>query len=261
MKTYILCDMEGISGIRTMPQVQSNSPTYGEGRRLMMADLNAAVAGAFDGGAEEVVVCDTHAGGGQLELAGMDARAVYELPGGGRMMPSLSDEFAGVVLLGHHARAGTLNGFLDHTMNSKEIFEVRIGETAVGEIGLEAAFAGHYGVPVLMVSGDAAAGAEARELLGEVETAVVKWGIGRNRAKCLPPERAHERIREAAGAAVRRAGEEAFRPFRPGTPAEVTVTLYRSDMADAYAARPGVERLDARTVRRTAETLLDIWRW
>src|SRR5690606_13044920 len=101
----------------------------------------------------EVIVADTHGGGGQLRLAEMDDRAIYELPGAGMMMPSLDRDFAGVILLGHHARAGTLNGFLDHTMNSKAWFEYRLNGQVIGEIGIEAAFAGHFGVPVIMVSG------------------------------------------------------------------------------------------------------------
>jgi len=112
MKFYILCDMEGISGVRRQPQVQIDSPEYAEGRNLMMADMNAAIDGLFQGGATEVVACDTHGGGGQVRIGDMDSRAVYEMPGGGSLMPSLDETFDGVVLLGHHARAGTINGFL-----------------------------------------------------------------------------------------------------------------------------------------------------
>ena len=188
----------------------------------------------------------------------MDARAVYEIPGGGRMMPALDESFGGVILLGHHARAGTINGFLDHTMNSMAWFEYRLNGQALGEVGIESAWAGHYGVPTIMVSGDAAVGDEAVELLGEVETAVVKWGVGRNRARALPLARAHELIRSAAEQAVQRAAEGAFKPFQPRLPATVELTFYRSEYAEGRAAQGGVERVDARTVRWTAETLLDV---
>jgi D-amino peptidase len=263
MKIYILADMEGISGIRTMPMVKRDSPgEYTEGRRLMMADMNAAIEAAFDGGATTVVACDTHGGGGQVKLWEMDPRAVYETPAepsGGRVMPALDESFDGVVLLGHHARAGTLNGFLDHTMNSRQWFEYRINGQPVGEIGIEAAYAGHYGVPVIAVSGDEAAVREAQELLGPVAGAAVKWGLGRNRARCLALPTAHQVIRDA----VRRGMESAAEipPFQPTLPAVVELTLYRSDFADAFAAKPGVERVDARTVRRTAHSLLEICRW
>ena len=263
MKIYILADMEGISGIRTMPQVKRDSPTeYAEGRRLMMDDINAAIDAAYVNGADQVVACDTHGGGGQVLLREMDPRALYETPAqpsGGRVMPSLDESFDGVILLGHHARAGTLNGFLDHTMNSREWFEYRINGQPVGEIGIEAAYAGHFGVPVILVSGDEAAVREAKELLGPVEGAVVKWGIGRNRARCLSLPSAHQVIRDATARAL--ASIEHRRPFRPELPAVVELTLYRSDMADAFAAKPGVERVGARTVRRRVDSLLEICRW
>lgn len=259
MKIYILADMEGISGIRRIVQVQSDSPEYAEGRVLMMKDINAAVDGAFAGGATEVIVADTHGGGGQVRIGEMDPRAVYEMPGGGSMMPSLDDTFAGVILLGHHARAGTINGFLDHTMNSSAWFEYRINGKTVGEIGIEAAYAGHFRVPVIMVSGDEATAREARATLGKVECAIVKWGIGRNKARCLPLDKAHALVRDTAQRAVSRA--RSFRPFVPKLPATIQLTFYRSDMAEELAFRPGVERVDARTVCRVARSLRDICRW
>jgi D-amino peptidase len=267
MKIYILADMEGISGIRTMSMVargrERDSPgEYAEGRRLMMAELNAAIEAACESGATEVVACDTHGGGGQIDLREMDPRAVYETPGepsGGRLMPALDETFDGVILLGHHARAGTLNGFLDHTMNSRQWFEYRINGQPVGEIGIEAAYAGHYGVPVIAVSGDEAAVREAQALLGPVEGAVVKWGVGRNRARCLALPAAHQAIWDAVARGI--GAIERMSPFQPNLPAVVELTLYRSDFADAYAAKPGVERVDARTVRRTVDSLLDICHW
>ncbi len=259
MKIYILADMEGISGIRRMEQVQRDSSEYAEGRTLMMKDINAAVDGAFAGGATKVVVADTHGGGGQVRVGEMDSRAVYEMPGAGSMMPSLDKTFDGVILLGHHAKAGTMNGFLDHTMNSGGWFEYRINGKVVGEIGIEAAYAGHFGVPVIMVSGDEATAKEARSTLGKVECAVVKWGIGRNKARCLPLEKAHAIVREAATRAVARA--KSFIPFKPKLPATIQLTFYRTDMAEEFAFRPGAQRVDARTVRRVAHSLREICQW
>ncbi len=264
-KIYILADMEGVSGIRMPEQVKRDgSSEYEQGRRLMMKDINAAIEGCFEGGAEEVVACDTHGGGGQIRLEEMDDRAIYETPAAGRLMPSLDDSFTGVILLGHHARAGTLNGFLDHTMSSAEWFRFTFNGVELGEIGIEAAWAGHYGVPVIMISGDAATAAEARQTLGDaVECAVVKWGLGRNRARCLSLSRAHALIRETAARAVRRAisGDHDFRSYRPALPAIVELTFNRSDAADAASLRRAVERVDARTVRRRVESLLDIYFW
>jgi D-amino peptidase len=260
MKIYILADMEGISGIRKAEEVEiGDSPDYAHGCDLLMRDINAAVDGCFRGGATAVVVADTHGGGGQVRIDRMDDRALYETPAKRLMMPSLDETFDGVILLGHHAMAGTQDGFLDHTMSSASWFEYRINDSPVGEIGIEAAWAGHFGVPVIMVSGDEATAAEAHATLGDVECAIVKWGNGRNRAKCLALPHAHERIRETAKTAVGAAGR--FKPFKPALPATVELTFYRSDMADWYTDHPEIERVAARTVRRKIDRLLDVCPW
>ncbi len=257
-KIYILCDMEGISGIRRMEQVKRDQgEAYTEGRKLMMDDINVAIDACFANGATEVVAADTHGGGGQVRVADMDKRAVYEIPAVKRMMPALDETFDGVILLGHHAMAGTLNGFLDHTMNSMMIWEFRCNGRPLGEIGIEAAWAGHYGVPVIAVSGDQATCDEAKATLGQVEGAVVKWGVGRNRARCLSIPQAHQAIRDAVGTAVSSLGR--YKPFKPTLPAVTEMTVYRSDMVDDIAPKPGIERLDARTVRRTVDSLLEIF--
>lgn len=259
MKFYILCDMEGISGIRYPEQVDRREPAYEEGRLLMEADVNAAVEGCFRGGATEVLVCDTHGGGGQLRLEQMDPRATYERPAKARMMPSLDETFAGLILLGHHAMAGTENAFLDHTMDSGSWFEYRLNDQPLGEIGIEAAFAGHFHVPVVMVSGDETACQEARATLGEVETAVVKWALWRNRARCLAPALARERITEAAAKAASQ--PKRYKPFRPSVPATILLTLYRTDYCENYLSRSHVERAGPRTIRVKIDSLVDLSRW
>ena len=256
MKIYILADMEGISGIWMQEQCVRDSTFFSHACQFLMDDINVAVNAAFEAGATEVVVCDTHYAGGQLQLDKMDARATYETPNTGLIMPSLDESFAGVVLIGHHARAGTINAFLDHTVSSASWFDYSINGLSVGEMGLEAAYAGHYNVPVIAVSGDAATAAEARELFGKVECAIVKWAIGRNRAKCLSLPNAHQQIHDAVYVAVKNASE--CKPFKPTLPAKIQIVLYRSDMADDFATHPGIERIDARTVSRTITSLLDV---
>ncbi len=259
MKLYILADMEGISGIRKMEQVQADKPAYEEGRQLMMADMNAAIDAAFQAGATEVVAADTHGGGGQIRLKDMNPRARYETPGGDRLslFPSLDETFAGVILLGHHARAGTLNGFLDHTMSSASWFEYRLNDQVLGEIGIEAAWAGHFNVPVVAVTGDQAAADEATALLGRVECAVVKRGIGRNHAACLSISAAHNAIRTAVTRAL--GALDSFKPFKPAFPAVSQLTFYRSDYADsAIGFNLAIERVDARTIRKQARSALEM---
>lgn len=259
MKIYILTDMEGVSGLHSMEQVYRDSPGYIPACDLLMDDINVAVAAAFDAGATDVVVCDAHGGGGQVRIERMDPRALYVAPNANVMMPSLDESFAGVILLGQHARAGTLNAFLDHTVSSAQWFEFRINDLVVGEIGIVAAYAGHFNVPVIAVTGDKAAAAEAKELLGDIECAVVKRGLGRNRAECLSIPEAQTRIREVIHAAVRSAQQ--FNPWKPSLPAMIQLTLYRSDMADDLATKPGVERVDARTIRKSISSFKNILAW
>jgi D-amino peptidase len=261
MKIYILADMEGISGIRRIEQVSTagGGEPYEEGRRLMIAEVNATVAACFDAGADEVIACDTHAGGGQLRMAEMDDRAEYETPGSGRLMPSLDASFDGVILLGHHAMAGTTTAFLDHTMSSSSWFEYRLNDRPMGEIGIEAAWAGHYDVPVILVTGDAATAREAVDTLGSVETAVVKQAVARNRARCLSLPEAHRLIAEAVQRAIGRISDLAA--FKPALPATIQLTLCRTDQCEEKAFTPGTQRVDGRTVRRPITTMLDVVRW
>lgn len=258
MRVYVLCDMEGSSGIWRPEQVHPDAAQYAEGRDLMIADVNAAVAGAIDGGATEVVVCDAHINGGHFALERMDPRASYETPTGASPMPSLDASFVGLILTGHHAMAGTLNGFLDHTVDPNRWFCFRINGRQVGEIGMEAAYAGHFGVPLLFVSGDEAACHEAEGMFPGIVAVAVKRGLGRNCAHCLAPAVARRKIRVGVAEAVQRVRE--IQPWRLEPPIEIELTLNRSDMADEAALQPGMVRVDARAVRRTLQYASEILR-
>ncbi len=255
MKIYVFADMEGISGIRIMEQVQKgNTADYAVGCKLMISEVNEVVKALCDYGAKEVVVCDTHGGGGQIEVSQMDSRATYEISRS-QLMPSLDDTFDGVILLGHHCKAGTRNGFLDHTMTSLAWHRFKINGEEMGEIGLEAAYAGHFNVPVLVVTGDEATAVEAKETLGTVECAVVKYAMGRNQARCLSLPVAHARIREAIKNGLSLVGK--IRPFKPQLPATLELTFNRSDYADYFDDKKDVERIDARTIVKKIDSFLD----
>ncbi|MEM1997775.1 MAG: M55 family metallopeptidase [Candidatus Bathyarchaeia archaeon] len=262
MKIYVLTDMEGISGIWRPEQVQKGNPEYERSRKLLCEDVNAAVRGAFEGGATEVVVLDGHGDGNNFILELLDNRAIYEtVKSPLEVMPSLDENFSGLMQVGCHAMAGTLNGFLDHTQSSISWFNFYVNGRKFGEIGQAGAYAGAFGVPVIMVTGDKAACEEARTFFGDIEVVAVKEGLGRNKAKCIAPERAHEMIHDAAVRAIRRAKSGEFKPFILEAPIEMRLELCRSDYADEYAARPGVERLDARTLRKTIRSAREIYYW
>ena len=259
MKIYVIADMEGISGIRMMEQVKKEyANEYKMGCKLMMSEINEVIKALFDFGATEVVIRDTHGGGGQLNMSEMDPRAVYELSRT-QITPSLDETFDGLILLGHHSKAGTLNGFLDHTINSSKWFNFKLNGTEIGEIGIEAAYAGHFDVPVLVVTGDETTAKEARETLGTVECAVVKWGIGRNEAKCLSLQESYKRIRKAIKNGLNLIGKA--RPFKPQLPAEIELTFYRSDYADVYYNRKDIIRVNARTIYKKINSFEEIKFW
>jgi len=258
MKLYLLCDMEGTSGLWRPEQTDPNSPHYQAARDLLIADVNAAVEGVYQAGATDVVVCDTHAGGDNFLLEKMDPRPVYETPCESSPLPSLDETFDGLILTGHHAMAGTLNGFLDHTQSSQQWFEYRINGEPYGEIGQETAYAGHFGVPLIMVTGDEAACREAESQFPGLVTVAVKRALSRNRASCLHPVRARELIQRGAAEAVAKA--KTLKPWRLEPPITLELTLCRSDMADSRATRPGTERVGPRTVKRVVQSAAEILR-
>jgi D-amino peptidase len=248
--------MEGISGVVHWDQTNSKHAEYGRFRKLMTGDVNAAIRGCYDAGAEEVIVADGHGSARNILIEELDHRA--RLNSGTlspfAMVQGVDSGVQAALFVGYHARAGSQNGILDHTWSSSLVANVWLNDRAVGEIGLNAAVCGHFQVPVIGISGDQTACAEASELLGPVETAVVKQASGRMAAECLPPEVAQQAIYEAAKRAVRRLqGGDAPPPLRFEEPLTVTLELVHSDMADRAAILPGAQRLAGRRVEIVAD--------
>ncbi len=188
MKILISCDMEGITGVTSWDHVDPSRAEYQRFRHLMTWDANSAIEGAFEGGADEVVVTDGHWNGSNILIEELDRRAKLNSGIGTSqfsMMQGIDDSFDGVFFIGYHARASSENGILDHTWSTNFI-NVWMNDNLVGEFGLNAALAGAFGVPVVMISGDQTACRQARELLGNLEIAEVKHASGRHSALCLP---------------------------------------------------------------------------
>ena len=257
MKIHIHTDLEGVSGIDRMEQVGPDGADDRAACEKLMGDLNAAVAGAFDGGATHVTVLDSHAGGGNFILDLLDDRAANDTRPNKKWWGLLDDSYDGAFFIGAHPMAGTINGFLDHTQSSRHWFDYSINGRSMGELAQWAIHAGNFGVPLLMVSGDEAACAEARAFFDPVETAAVKQGLCRNRAQAYPLEEARRRIHDAAERAMGLLGKA--RPLRPICPMDIRLTWTRADFCDACMARwPDAERLDARTARRVSNNYLDV---
>ncbi|HUE98409.1 MAG TPA: M55 family metallopeptidase [Anaerolineales bacterium] len=245
MKILIAADMEGITGVTTWEQVTPGHAEYARFRKLMTQDVNAAIRGAFDAGADEVVVADGHWNGSNILIEELDPRARLNTgsPSPFSMMQGIDENMDGVFFVGYHARNGSPNAVLDHTWSSKTVANVWLNDILTGEYGLNSAVAGHFRVPVIMVSGDQTACALVTELLGDVETAVVKQASGRFAAQCLAPQVTQEMIRLSAERAVERLAEgDVPDPFVLDTPITVTVEFFSSDMADRATRIPFTKR-------------------
>jgi len=256
VRIYIHTDLEGVTGIDTIEMMARDHEHHQEALRHLMADVNAAVAGAFDGGADHVTVLDSHGGGNNFILELLDKRAVNDTKPNGKWWGILDASYDATFFIGAHAMAGTMNGFLDHTQSSTSWLNYSVNGRRLGELAQWAMVAGAFGVPMAMVSGDEAACVEARQFFHPLETATVKRGIGRNRAELVDPEEAWERIREAARRAIAIVPET--RPFVPSKPMEIILEFTRADHCDASAAR-GSERIDARTVRKVTSDCLKLF--
>jgi D-amino peptidase len=259
MKLLISADMEGISGIVNWDQVRPGHPEYlSRGRHLMTGDVNAAVNGAFEGGVDEVVVSDGHWDAGNILIEELDSRVRLNTgtPSPFAMLQSIDDQPApdAVMLVGYHALAGTKKGVLDHTWSDVRIRGVWLNDVLVGEIGLNAALAAEYGAPVIALTGDQHACAEAQDLLGaDLEIAVVKNATGRYAAQCLPLAESRERICEAAArAVVRFRAGRAARPYAVTPPVRLAVEFKESQHVDRAFLLPGSERLGGLRLEYTA---------
>ena len=257
-KIYIHTDMEGASGVDKGEMVPNESSGYRTCVERLMADTNAAVDGAFLGGATHVTVLDSHGGGSRnFDLSLLDKRAEFDTKPNKKWWGILDDSYWGSFFIGAHAMAGTINGFLDHTMCSRSVYNCRINGRRVGELGIWAMVCAHFGVPMIMVSGDRAAVLEATQFFSGIETAEVKAGISRMEAHLLPTNEAEDRIRQAAKKPV----EKTERPslFKPLLPMEIKLEYTRGDFCDEASQIPGVERLDVRSARKISDTYLDFW--
>ncbi|MCJ7701825.1 MAG: M55 family metallopeptidase, partial [Anaerolineales bacterium] len=256
VKIHIAADMEGISGVTNWNQVTQGQMEYARFRKIMTEDVNAAIRGAFEGGAKQVVVTDGHGGGSNILIEDLDARARLNA---GHASPFAmvqgvqSGDFDGVIFVGYHARNGSQEGVLAHTWSSLRIANVWLNDVLMGECGLNAALCGHFGTPVLMITGDQTVCTQAMSLLGEIETVEVKQATSFQSAECLPPAVAQEMIQRAAvRAVVRLAAGEAPKPLKVQEPVKGMVEFRLVEMADSASRLPGAIRLDGTRIAFSA---------
>ena len=265
MRIHVISDLEGVSGIVKGPQTKGGAPMYEESRRLYTEEINAVVRGAKAAGATEIVVMDCHGAGGEWSF--------------NSLLPELLDpscEFVvqekwteyteflekgcdAALLVGMHARAGVRAGVLNHTVSGADYYNLRFNGVLVGEVGIHAALCGTWDCPVLLVTGDEAVCAEGRMLLGSgLTTVAVKRGIGATSARQVAPVRARELIEDGARRAL--SDLKAVAPWDPGRPCEITAEFKHTVAPDALRFRPGVHRVDDRTISVAGPTWWDAWK-
>jgi len=260
-KVYIKVDMEGISGIVSREQVRPGTAEYESARHMLAQDLNAVLEGALSAGCTEAIVYDGHSAGRNVDVESLDRRASVI---SGKPQPKdsffwgLDDSYRALFLVGFHARAGAPDALMPHTYDD-DIASVKVNGAEVGEIGLEAALAGKFGIPLVFISGDSGAVCEAKDLLGEdVQTVEVKKAITATSAICMPSAKTTDLLRGAAVRAVRNAS--AVPPVVFQSPTTLEVTFNKAESAAALESLPGIERTGDSTVRAQGPHILAAYR-
>ncbi len=255
LKIYISADMEGLAGAVTGEQLGPGGFEYQRFREFMTAEVNAAIDVARAAGATEILVSDSHGNGQSLliERLPSDVMVVRSWPRPLGMMDGIDETFDGAILIGYHSSTSNRRGVRAHTMSSANVTELRLNGIAMSEAGLNAAIAGHFGVPIILVSGDDVAVAETQVIIGEVEGAVVKWARGFHSARTLTPEAAQEVIRTRVASAMSRIDD--FEPYVLETPIEVELSLKHYRPVELLGYLPNVERLSSHSVRFMADDM------
>lgn len=257
-RVFISADLEGIAGAVTPEQLGPGGFEYGRFRSFMTGEVLAAIEGAREGGATSFVVADSHGNGQSLLIEEFpdDVRIVRSWPRPLGMMQGVDESFDAAFLIGYHASATSPEGVRAHTFSSANYSAVVLNGRPMSEGGMSAAIAGHFGVPVVLVTGDDVTVAELRSIVGDVEGVAVKEAVGFHSAVTLTPAAARARIREGARRALERLDD--FRPFRPDGPPVLELTFKSYRPAEVLAYLSTVERAGARTIRYRARDMVEL---
>jgi len=257
LKIFISVDMEGITGITHWEETSRDGKDYDYFRKIMTQEANAAIEGALAGGASEILVRDSHGSARNIlpDLLNKNARLLRNWSGGPKaMMDAIDETFDAVIFIGYHARAGTPDALLEHTM-SGNVTDVSINGVSIPEVGINALIAGNYDVPVVFLAGDQAICEQAKSLLGPVETVAVKEGIG-GAALNLHPEVSQQKIRAGVEKALQNLGQT--KPFKLSSPYTLVLKLKKEETVYRAALYPGAERTGYWEVTYTSEDLMEV---
>ena len=252
--------MEGISGVVSWKQVEKSEPEYARFCKIMTAEVNAAVQGAFDGGASEVAVVDGHDTARNILIEELDPRATlhYGAESPLAMVQGIQQGVDAVVLIGYHARSGTPAAVLSHTWMSTAVTDVWLNERPIGEIGINAAVCGYFNAPIIFLSGDQAACNEASDWVPGIETVAVKKAAGRYSAECYPPTVTHPLITQGVKRSVEKfSAGKAPAPLKVNLPIHMSARFATPIMAEQALVLPQLSAMpDGRMVSFDAPDIL-----
>lgn len=260
LRVFISVDMEGIGGVGTPAMTSSDGKDYGTARRLMTDEVNAVVSAVFQAGPAEVVVNDSHGDHQNVLHTELDPRVTY-IQGSIKplgMVAGLDASFDAVVFLGYHAKAGDPTGFLAHT-GTGSVKGLWLNDVEVGEAGMNAAFAGMHGVPVVLASGDEALAAEIGGFL-DAERVVTKTAVTPSAAALRHPQVVRADLAAAVGRALDRLRRGEIRPWGVGDPVRIRMRFTSPTHVEVLQAIPGMSKVDGYTVAYTARDADDAYR-
>jgi len=253
MKVFISADMEGLSAVVNGKECSGAEKEYPAFCQIMTKEVNAAIEGALEAGATEILVNDSHGDGRNIIPELLNPKALLSrgqpLP---VMVAGLDASYQALFLVGYHAKRGTANAILNHTYRGL-YHRIAVNGQELGELGMAAAYAGSFGVPLAFASGDDKLAGEARELVPGVTAVVVKYATSVTTAKCLSPEAAREHIRAGAKQALGQLG--AVKPFVIKPPLVLELEYADYTCLDRVVCLPGVERVGGRSIRCRFETM------
>lgn len=261
LKVYISADMEGIAGVVSNEQLSPAGFEYARAREWMTGEVLAAIAGARDAGATEIVVSDSHGNGQNLLIDQLpaDVTIIRSWPRPLMMMEGIDSSFHAAIFIGYHSSTANSAGVRAHTMSSATLTGVALNGAQMSEGGVNAAIAGHFGVPVVLVTGDDAAVAEVRKTVGRIDDATVKRAISFHSAATMTPKAAQDLIRARAKTAVARRAEMAPLVMRGPITLDVTFKHYRAAETLAYLSI--VERTSSHSIRFVGKSMLEVSRF
>ncbi len=256
MKVFISSDIEGISGVVTSGvHTSPGGKDYGRARTLMTQETNAAVEGAVNAGADQIIVNDSHGPMNNILIEKLNpaANLITGSPKPLSMMQGIGKDCSAAIFVGYHSRMGT-PGVLSHTISGGSVANVWINDILVGETGINAGLAGYFGVPVVLVCGDNVLSDEVKELLPHTKTAVVKTAVTRQSALCLPPEKAQDLIRQKTEKALK--SLDSAKVWLPKSPITFKIEFKDSGQAENASHLPYSEMIDPKTLAFTADDYL-----